>query len=103
MKLWEALKAFDEGKQIEFRLTTSLGADGWRQVEKDHVFVFESGTTPYEFRLKPKAPEAVEFVLECERNRWPTAALERIDYSIWNSLKGRRWRIVATEIIEGEG
>lgn len=101
MKLWEALKAFDEGKQIEFRLNTSLGVDGWRQVEKDHVFVYVSGTTNYEFRLKPKSPEVVEFVLDCRMHN-PNSAMDQVNYDRWCSLKNRRWRIVATEIIEGE-
>jgi len=106
MKLWEALKAFDEGKQIEFRLTTSLGVDGWSQVEKDHVFVFVSGTTHYEFRLKPNAPEVVEFVLDC-KGRSPAQAMDYPEtgptYAQYTKMKGKRWRIVATEIVEGEG
>lgn len=106
MKLWEALKALDEGKEVEWCAKhKDDGPVDWTELSKSILLRLDVFERRY-FRIKPQPPAVVEFVLDCKG--WsPAQAMDYPEtgptYKQYMKMKGKRWRIVATEIIEGEG
>jgi hypothetical protein len=95
VKPWEALKALEEGQEVEWRwdshgrwLNISKGEDGY--------CIFSDR----QYRLKPREPQVVEFELDC-REFGPEEAMTQFMLGEgYRTLEGKRWRIVATEVVE---
>lgn len=101
MKPWEALKAMEEGQEVECQIPTSMNPVWTRFPHHSSILVQELFRLQY--RLKPREPQVLEFELDCRKEN-PVSAIE--DYGNgpsqkqWETLCGKRWRIVATEVVE---
>jgi hypothetical protein len=101
MKPWEALKALEEGKEVEWRYPEGTWVRQERLADGHAVY------TNREYRLKPREPQVVEFDLDCRDPKLDTIILPtgrmtgyRNPLSGTLGFHGKRWRIVATEAVE---
>jgi hypothetical protein len=104
LRLWQALKAFEEGKTVEFTCPEYEGI--WTKIT-EISWDFEEDFSLHEFRIKPREPEKFEWEAEVISFAPPTlvGGWEKDSVNIrmsyfrpGQSMIGRRLKFTATEI-----